>query len=105
MRRAGETFGYGARAQHAALHDAATLLGGPTSDHRLAGQMQDGIKTVHVGRFARHEAARALIAWLAGKRNDFPSLRHGKTRHLPADESRSPCDSEPHGQKVRRIQL
>ena len=67
--------------------------------------MQDGIESLHVGRFARHEAARALIAWLAGERNDFPSLRHGKTRHVPADETRGPCDPEAHGQKVRCIQL
>ena len=102
---AGETLGHRARAHHAAVHDTTALFGCPTTDHRLTGKVQDGIKSVDVGRFTRHEAAGARVARLAGERDHFPSPCRGQPGHLPADESRGTCDSEAHSQKVRRIQL
>jgi hypothetical protein len=99
--RAGKAFDNRAGAENAAFHDAAAFVRGPKSEHRFAGEVKHGIKSVDIGGLAGDKTARGGIARIAAERHDIPALRGGKLRGASTDEAGGAGDAQAHGQNVR----
>ena len=104
MRCARKSFDERTRAEDAAVHDARAFCCSPKSEHRLAGEMENGIESVDIRRLARHQASGAHVLRTARERNNFPSATRGQTCRTATDEARSTGDTEPHQLKRRCIQ-